>query len=89
MRVCRYFHSSGYREGSAFLIFIDSINHPVLLPLHAVSICSQGLMTPIIRNADQKTISAISAEVSLHFFFDTSPFLFINCCRACTFRVSV
>lgn len=23
----------------------------------------QGLMTPIIRNADQKTISAISAEV--------------------------
>ena len=29
----------------------------------------QGLMTPIIRNADQKTISAISAEVT---FLDLS-----------------
>lgn len=35
-----------------------SCSHPILFEL-------QGLMTPIIRNADQKSISSISAEVKM------------------------
>lgn len=58
---CRHINCSCYWEGM-FTIICPFICLE-LIWLHYILIL-QGLMTPIVRNADQKSISSISSEVS-------------------------
>lgn len=75
MWFCWYINCSCYREGilplfcSLAFIWISGNNKykekmgKISILLFPDIIWVQGLMTPIVRNADQKTISAISIEV--------------------------